>query len=61
MSPGALRLTAGLPGTGGRFRATPEDFEVEELPAYLPSGQGEHLFLWIEKVGLDTPEAARRL
>ncbi|MGZ3444133.1 MAG: tRNA pseudouridine(13) synthase TruD [Myxococcaceae bacterium] len=61
MSPGALRLTTGLPGTGGRFRATPEDFEVEELPAYLPSGQGEHLFLWIEKVGLDTPEAARRL
>jgi tRNA pseudouridine13 synthase len=57
----ALRLTAGLPGTGGRFRASPEDFEVEEIPAYLPSGQGEHLFLWIEKTGLDTPEAARRI
>jgi tRNA pseudouridine13 synthase len=56
-----VRLTAGMPGSGGRFRAAPEDFEVEELPAYLPSGQGEHLFLWIEKVGLDTPEAARRL
>ncbi len=55
------RLTAGLPGTGGRLRASPEDFEVEELPAYLPSGQGEHLFLWVEKLGLDTPEAARRL
>jgi len=61
LSPGALRLTAPLPGTGGRLRATPDDFEVEEIPAYLPSGQGEHLFLWIEKVGLDTPEAAARI
>ena len=61
MSPGALRLTAPLPGTGGRLRTTPDDFEVEEIPAYLPSGQGEHLFLWIEKVGLDTPEAAARI
>lgn len=61
MSAPALRLTAGLPGTGGRLRASAGDFEVEEVPAYLPSGQGEHLFLWVEKVGLDTPEAARRI
>ena len=61
MTPGAFRLTAGLPGTGGRLRASPEDFEVEELPAYLPSGSGEHLYLWLEKVGLDTPEAAVRV
>ncbi len=33
----------------GRIKAEPEDFVVEELPAYLPSGEGEHLFLWIEK------------
>jgi tRNA pseudouridine13 synthase len=58
---GALRLTARLPGTGGRLRVSPEDFEVEEIPAYLPSGQGEHLYLWVEKVGLDTPEAASRI
>ena len=57
----SLQLTAGLPGTGGRFRASPEDFEVEEIPAYLPSGQGEHLYLWVEKAGLDTPDAARRI
>src|SRR4030095_14502840 len=54
-------VTAGLPGTGGLLRVTPDDFEVEEIPAYLPSGQGEHLFLWIEKVSLDTPEAAFRI
>jgi tRNA pseudouridine13 synthase len=61
LTPDALRLTATLPGTGGLLRVTPDDFEVEEIPAYLPSGQGEHLFLWIEKVGLDTPEAAFRI
>jgi tRNA pseudouridine13 synthase len=33
----------------GRIKVEPEDFVVEELPAYLPSGEGEHLFLWIEK------------
>ena len=61
MTQGALRLTAALPGTGGSIRATPEDFEVEEIPAYTPSGQGEHLFLFVEKVGIDTPEAALRI
>ncbi len=33
----------------GRIKVEPEDFVVEELPAYLPMGEGEHLFLWIEK------------
>jgi tRNA pseudouridine13 synthase len=56
-----LRLTASLPGTGGRIRLVPDDFQVEEIPAYLPSGEGEHLLLWVEKVELDTPEAARLL
>jgi tRNA pseudouridine13 synthase len=42
-------VTADLPGIGGRIKVEPEDFEVEELPAYEPSGQGEFLYLWIEK------------
>lgn len=42
-------LTADLPGIGGRWKDVPEDFVVEELPAYDPVGAGEHLFLWIEK------------
>ena len=41
--------TPDLPGIGGRIKVEPEDFFVEEIPAYLPSGEGEHLFLWIEK------------
>ena len=43
------------------LRATPETFVVEEIPAYLPAGEGEHTYLWIEKRGLTTPEAVRRL
>jgi len=45
-------LTAGLPGCGGRIRVEPEDFDVTEIPAYEPSGSGEHLYLWIEKRGV---------
>jgi tRNA pseudouridine13 synthase len=48
-------LTEGLPGTGGLLRARPEDFVVDEEPAYLPSGAGDHVFVRIEKRGLATP------
>jgi tRNA pseudouridine13 synthase len=42
-------LTSDLPGIGGKIKTIPEDFEVEEIPAYEPSGQGDFLYLWIEK------------
>ncbi len=42
-------FTADLPGVGGVLKTMPADFVVEEIPAYLPSGDGEHLFLWVEK------------
>lgn len=44
-----------------RIRATPEDFLVEELPGFEPSGAGEHLLLTIEKRGMNTAFAAKRL
>ena len=47
-------LTADVPGIEGVIRATPEDFQVEERPLYLPCGQGEHLYLRITKRGLST-------
>ena len=31
------------------LKQEPDDFVVEEIPAYEPSGSGEHLFLWVEK------------
>ena len=54
-------LTADLPGIGGTLKARPEDFDVEEIPAYAPSGEGEHLFLWIEKTGVSADELTRHL
>ena len=54
-------LTADLPGTGGVIKETPEDFVVTELPLYLPQGVGEHTYAEIEKRGLTTLEAVRRL
>ncbi|MEZ6043311.1 MAG: tRNA pseudouridine(13) synthase TruD [Planctomycetaceae bacterium] len=37
------------------------DFIVEELPAYEPCGDGEHLFLWVEKRGLSGPDLIERI
>ena len=54
-------LTASLGGIGGRLRARPEDFRVEEIPLAPPSGDGEHLHLWVEKRGVSTIEALRAL
>ncbi len=57
----ARRLTADLPGTGGRAKETAEDFRVEEIPLYPASGAGEHLFLTIEKRGVTTLDLVQRL
>lgn len=54
-------LTAALPGLGGTIKILPEDFVVEELPDVIPCGEGEHLYLWVEKRGRDTPEVAQDL
>lgn len=57
-------LTADQPGIGGSLRARPqdcEDFAVEELPAYPPSGSGDHVFALVEKRDLTTPFAAAQL
>jgi tRNA pseudouridine13 synthase len=54
-------LTNDILGIGGQIRATPEDFQVEERPLYLPCGEGEHLYVRITKRGLSTPDLVRRL
>lgn len=43
------------------LKREPGDFRVDEEPAYLPEGQGDHLYVRFEKVGLDTDEAVRRM
>lgn len=49
-------VTAELPGTGGILRASPEDFVVDEVPLYAASGEGQHLYVNLTKVGLTTKE-----
>lgn len=54
-------VTAELPGSGGALRRSPEDFRVDEVPAYLPSGAGSHLYLRVEKRGRTTRDVVREL
>lgn len=54
-------LTADLPGIGGRIKTVVEDFAVEEIPAYQPSGVGEHLYLWVEKRDMSAEYFLRRV
>ncbi len=53
-------LTPAQAGCGGLLKQAPEDFFVEEMPAYPPSGDGEHLFLFVEKRGITTPDLVGR-
>ncbi|WP_409976699.1 tRNA pseudouridine(13) synthase TruD [Xanthomonas graminis] len=43
------------------MRSVAEDFQVDEMPAFEPSGEGEHLLLTVRKRGMNTAFAARRL
>lgn len=51
----------GGPAATGTLKATPEDFVVEELLGFEPSGEGEHIFLRVEKVGENTDHLARQI
>ncbi len=42
-------LTAELTGVKGVIKREPRDFVVEEQPLYEPCGEGDHLYLWVEK------------
>jgi tRNA pseudouridine13 synthase len=50
-----------LPPQATLARLEPADFQVEEEPAYLPSGSGDHVMAQVEKTGLSTLEVAKRL
>lgn len=54
-------LTNDLPGIGGVIKVCPEDFFVDEIPLYPPSGEGTHTFFRIEKIGLASSDAAERI
>lgn len=43
------------------FRERPEDFVVEEILGFELTGEGEHLWLWVEKQQLNTVDVQKRL
>ena len=48
-------------GASGTLKSLNEDFIVTELPLQLPSGEGEHIWLDIEKNGANTAYVAQQL
>jgi len=49
------------PLTTGVLRATPEDFEVDEILGFEPGGEGPHALLRVRKRGANTEWVAREL
>jgi tRNA pseudouridine13 synthase len=54
-------LTASFPGVGGSLKQRPEDFFVQEIPLYEPSGEGEHVYCEVQKTSLTTFDAINRI
>ncbi len=53
--------TAALPGLGGHLVCDPTHFWVDEIPAYLPCGEGNHVFVHVKKSGLTTPAMVQEM
>lgn len=53
--------SASTPLFEARIRTRPEDFVVEEIQATDPDGEGEHVWVLLEKTGCNTEHAARCL
>ena len=54
-------LSSDLPGIGGAIKLRPEDFLVEEIPLYEPAGEGEYLYMFIEKRTRTTSDVVRHI
>ncbi len=57
----ALNYLFGQPQSTGLLRAEKADFKVFEQLPFSPCGEGEHLFILIEKIGANTVFVAREL
>ncbi len=55
------RAVGDAPLATALIKREPEDFVVDEEPAYAPEGSGDHLYVRMKKTGLDTDEAVRRI
>jgi len=45
----------------GQFKSSAEDFKVTEILGYEPTGEGEHIYLWVRKTGLNTAYLAEQI
>src|SRR6266850_1299190 len=54
-------FTSDIAGVGGTLKSRAEDFFVQELPLYEPSGVGEHVYAEFQKVGVTTFDAIDRI
>jgi len=45
----------------GIIKSSPEDFVVEEIPLYAPSGEGEHLYINVRKKNMSHDELVRKI
>lgn len=54
-------VTPELAGIGGTIKASPDDFSVEEIPVYAPSGEGEHVFVRLRRSGTTTRDVQMTL
>lgn len=54
-------ITPELPGIGGRFKAEPGHFVVEEVPLYEASGAGPHLYVSLTREDWTTRQVAEAL
>lgn len=52
-------VTEDVPAIGGAIKQRLDDFIVEEIPLYNPAGEGEHLYMMIEKRGMTAMELNR--
>ena len=56
IQPNLPYLTADIPGIGGDIKTIPADFVVEEIPQYERSGNGTHVYVFIQKKNMSTQD-----
>lgn len=56
-----LAFAYGKSTTTGCIRQSPEDFQVTEIPLVEPTGEGEHVWLYVRKRATNTAWVAKQL
>jgi len=57
----SLAYAYGVPTTSAQLRASADDFCVQEILSFEPSGHGEHAYLYVQKRQLTTEELSKKI